>query len=154
MSCYCGLGTTENKIRWLTSVVGLIVAIALFIAFWVVIFNTLEDYRDCLKDLKKEGKITSYEYNDAKDEYTYNSNEDNPFIWRCQKDHLDDNSSAGALFWISVVFFVVGTVPLYMMCCCTKKPEPTFGVSMPYIPPSARHGTIPTYAAQLQMTKV
>eukprot|EP01024_Parvocaulis_polyphysoides_P053266 TRINITY_DN529_c0_g3_i1.p1 TRINITY_DN529_c0_g3~~TRINITY_DN529_c0_g3_i1.p1 ORF type:complete len:128 (+),score=12.05 TRINITY_DN529_c0_g3_i1:158-541(+) len=111
MSCYCGCGSTGNKVKW--GVFGGFCALAIiFLAIWL---NNAVDIANQYKDCMEPFSIL------PTDSFVYQEAEK---ICKNYRDQEAKKSVAPYLI-LFIIFAIASSIPLYIMCCCTKKPEET-----------------------------
>eukprot|EP01023_Acetabularia_acetabulum_P019435 TRINITY_DN198_c0_g1_i9.p6 TRINITY_DN198_c0_g1~~TRINITY_DN198_c0_g1_i9.p6 ORF type:complete len:149 (-),score=15.62 TRINITY_DN198_c0_g1_i9:1377-1823(-) len=134
---YCGCETSANRTRWTVFAVLLVIAIALAIARGVVWKNLEDSFDDCYES---RGCFKSGD--------TWNCSNIVAVVEYC----VDENSRGLTALLVLLVFgilFLIGcSIPLCVMCCCTKKPSqsPQVYVRMatPYNNPQVHVAQMPT----------
>eukprot|EP01025_Chloroclados_australasicus_P029144 TRINITY_DN28_c1_g1_i1.p3 TRINITY_DN28_c1_g1~~TRINITY_DN28_c1_g1_i1.p3 ORF type:complete len:155 (-),score=9.17 TRINITY_DN28_c1_g1_i1:282-746(-) len=131
MPQYCGCATTKNKIRW--AVFGaLMVSGACFVAgMYGYRASELNEYEDCINNLYEQDKITEQE-KDLALNYVWNifggyyQNKN----WYYNQDMHDCAERTNAKGYATYIFillwiccFIGASIPLYIMCCCTERPQ-------------------------------
>eukprot|EP01023_Acetabularia_acetabulum_P065312 TRINITY_DN862_c0_g1_i3.p2 TRINITY_DN862_c0_g1~~TRINITY_DN862_c0_g1_i3.p2 ORF type:complete len:128 (-),score=20.46 TRINITY_DN862_c0_g1_i3:385-768(-) len=117
MSCYCGCATKENKVKWAVFAVFCALAI-IFNAIYVENYvHLVAEYQQCMEP-----------YSDWPDSIVREGEQECKNIF---KQHADNQVVPFVLLFI--ICAVASSIPLYIMCCCTKKPEqvPEYVVATP-----------------------
>eukprot|EP01023_Acetabularia_acetabulum_P053036 TRINITY_DN5908_c0_g2_i1.p5 TRINITY_DN5908_c0_g2~~TRINITY_DN5908_c0_g2_i1.p5 ORF type:complete len:128 (-),score=14.20 TRINITY_DN5908_c0_g2_i1:781-1164(-) len=91
---YCGVATRENRLKWSIFGVFITVGFVLLITYLCVFGRCYDEYE------------SSTRYGDIK----YDNSEE------C-------GTRYGWLVWLAILSWIICSIPLYMMCCCTKKPD-------------------------------
>eukprot|EP01023_Acetabularia_acetabulum_P028265 TRINITY_DN2672_c0_g1_i5.p4 TRINITY_DN2672_c0_g1~~TRINITY_DN2672_c0_g1_i5.p4 ORF type:complete len:128 (+),score=9.32 TRINITY_DN2672_c0_g1_i5:732-1115(+) len=110
MACYCGFETKENRVKWAVFGVCCVLAIIFFGCYLNHAIRWSENYADCM-----------LEQNYGEERSTDEQQESQLF---CQ-DEAD--KTEGQQIIVNVMLFVgfaiASSIPLYIMCCCTNKPQ-------------------------------
>eukprot|EP01023_Acetabularia_acetabulum_P065315 TRINITY_DN862_c0_g1_i8.p1 TRINITY_DN862_c0_g1~~TRINITY_DN862_c0_g1_i8.p1 ORF type:complete len:130 (-),score=22.35 TRINITY_DN862_c0_g1_i8:62-451(-) len=119
MSCYCGCATKENKVKWAVFAVFCALAIIFFALYEDHSLHVATEYQQCMEpysDLPIDSIIREEADQECKNIF---------------KQHVYNQVAPFGLLFI--ICAVASSIPLYIMCCCTKKPEqvPEYVVATP-----------------------
>eukprot|EP01025_Chloroclados_australasicus_P013816 TRINITY_DN16466_c2_g1_i1.p2 TRINITY_DN16466_c2_g1~~TRINITY_DN16466_c2_g1_i1.p2 ORF type:complete len:186 (-),score=15.10 TRINITY_DN16466_c2_g1_i1:573-1130(-) len=158
---YFGCGTKSNKIGWTFFAVFAVLGVAFMSFFIQQYYDCYDEYDHCITQLLVEGKITSEEYqryHRPRGSIYYDDDDigktGNPYIDQCELDELEEcDDRVYGLSASFILCYVIATIPLYMMCCCSHPPPFREGqFQMARLPISAIAARVASFATSKNMS--
>lgn len=111
-SCYCGLETRANRLKWAVFVIAAVAGVP-FIAAGRSEARKCRDTYQVAADCQQENNVT--QPGTSSDPCLDQESE----FGACIVKHM---GAIVTLHVLGILCFIICSIPLYMMCCCTQRP--------------------------------
>eukprot|EP01024_Parvocaulis_polyphysoides_P000614 TRINITY_DN1015_c1_g1_i1.p3 TRINITY_DN1015_c1_g1~~TRINITY_DN1015_c1_g1_i1.p3 ORF type:complete len:206 (-),score=20.77 TRINITY_DN1015_c1_g1_i1:825-1442(-) len=131
MAMYCGCATTENRIKWWIFGIFVALGVVFTISWFSVYISTITDIVKCVP-------VDDDDYYNREQEKLREQQSQ-----KCLNDAINKLPVIYGLLFAWILCYIICSIPLYMMCCCTNPPNKT---ENPLNATALTHVAYPRYA--------